>query len=334
MLNTLQEGLSVFSDEEMNNIRSNPEVDKVASFTSNLFQASAYTDGGANGKFFPFQTDLFFEALPDEFVDVKTGAWHWSEGQKDVPIIVPNDYINLYNFGFAPSQGLPQLSKGTIQLANFVVKIEGRGKLATFTGHIVGFTDRINSILVPQTFIDYANKNYGDNESFGPSRLVLVSKNADNSQLVKFITDNGYETNTEDQRNSKFFAIVNIIFSIVLVIGALIVVMGLLGFIQYSQLLIAKSDYELKTLLQLGYKHQTLSKTYMNYFTKVYGILFVSSIIIVIAVKFKLNVMLQLSGFDADEIINYKTILFGIAISCILLLVNVSVARRSVKSLA
>ena len=57
-------------------------------------------------------TYLFFEAVPDRFLDVTSGKWKYEPGDGDIPIIIPRNYLNLYNYGFAKSQGLPQISEG------------------------------------------------------------------------------------------------------------------------------------------------------------------------------------------------------------------------------
>ena len=56
-------------------------------------------------------TDMFFESVPDEFVDIKLDKWHFDESTHTIPIIIPRNYLNLYNFGFAQSRSLPNSRK-------------------------------------------------------------------------------------------------------------------------------------------------------------------------------------------------------------------------------
>ena len=46
-------------------------------------------------------TDMFFESVPDGFVDVNLDKWVFNENEPVIPIIIPRNYLNLYNFGFA-----------------------------------------------------------------------------------------------------------------------------------------------------------------------------------------------------------------------------------------
>ena len=45
-------------------------------------------------------TAMFFESVPDEYVDVNLDKWEFDENERVVPIIIPRNYLNLYNFGF------------------------------------------------------------------------------------------------------------------------------------------------------------------------------------------------------------------------------------------
>ena len=66
---------------------------------------------------------MFFESVPDEFVDVKTENWDYHEGSKDIPIIIPRNYLDLYNFGFAQSRNMPKLSEGILGAMKLMLSI-------------------------------------------------------------------------------------------------------------------------------------------------------------------------------------------------------------------
>ena len=103
-------------------------------------------------------TEMFFESVPDEYVDVNLDKWHFDEFSQVIPIIIPRNYLNLYNFGFAQSRSLPKLSEGLMNLIQMDISLRGNGRVEQFKGKIVGFSNRLNTILVPQTFMDWANK--------------------------------------------------------------------------------------------------------------------------------------------------------------------------------
>ena len=143
MFNTLG-ARSTFTDEEIEDLRSQDFIEAVGVFVSNQFKVNA------SSQMLGFYTELFFESVPDEFIDVSNSRWQWSKGDPEIPVILSRDYLALYNFGFAPSQGLPQFTPNTISKVSMDVNISGNGLRKTFQGRIIGFSDRINSILVPQ----------------------------------------------------------------------------------------------------------------------------------------------------------------------------------------
>lgn len=95
-------------------------------------------------------TAMFFESVPDEYVDVNLDKWEFDENERVVPIIIPRNYLNLYNFGFAQSRSLPQLSEGVMGMVNLDIRITGAGHTENFKGKIAGFSNRLNTILVPK----------------------------------------------------------------------------------------------------------------------------------------------------------------------------------------
>ena len=188
LLNTFNIGNSSFTESEIKEIESNPCFKKVGKFTTNKFEAQASIQFPIENTYTEIRTDLFLESVDDDFLDIKPKDWHWNTKEDEIPIILPNDFINLYNFNYAPGRGLPQISKSTIKLANFKIEIRGIGGNSVYKGKIVGFSNRITSVLVPYTFMEYANKIYGlsqyNNESL---RLIVEAKNNELSNVQNYI---------------------------------------------------------------------------------------------------------------------------------------------------
>lgn len=57
------------------------------------------------------------------------------------------------------------------------VELRGEGKRQHFEGRIVGFSDRLNTILVPQQFMDWANQTFAPEKTVGFSRLIVEAGN-------------------------------------------------------------------------------------------------------------------------------------------------------------
>jgi hypothetical protein len=74
---------------------------------------------------FPFFTDIAFESVPNDFIDVTSKDWKWSENALFVPIIAPNMFLDFYNFQFSFSQNLPQLTHAVVKMIVFKVNLYG-----------------------------------------------------------------------------------------------------------------------------------------------------------------------------------------------------------------
>ena len=275
LLNTM--GMpSSFSADEIEALKKQPGVKSAGVFTPNNFKAMAGAGLGPGGP--QLLTEVFFEAVPDRFIDELPPNWHWSEGDPEIPVMVPSDYLSLYNFGFAPGQGLPQISQNTAKLVSFSVFITVGNKQVTMKGRIAGFSDRINTILAPQSFIDYGNAHFGNGEQRPPSRVIIETTDA--QAVATYLEKMGYETNKEALHSDKVESIARAIMQIALAFGGLIVILSMGSFLQFSDLLIARSDFEIKTLSFLGYNYKRISGFL---FTQVFGVIVIAMILAALA---------------------------------------------------
>lgn len=259
---TLGLGGGGFTEEEIKEIEEQPFADQVAAFLSNQFPISAYTE---NESFPDFYTELFFEAIPDEFIDVKSEDWQWDPEEGTVPVIIPQDYLNLYNFGFAPSQGLPQVPKGVISMINFNLRLQGKGQgnFDVYQGRIVGFSNRVSSILVPLDFLEWANQNYGYFKKSDPSQVIVVSKDPTDPNIIRFLEERGYDTIREKLKSSRMNIILKFVISFLVVVAAIIIGLAFLVFLLSLQLMISRSSDKIRRLNKLGFHYREISRPYI-----------------------------------------------------------------------
>ncbi len=96
----------------------------------------------------------------------------------------------MYNV-FAPAQDLPQLSESSIGAVNIIVECYGPAGVQNFTGHIVAVSDRINSVLVPESFLQWANKKFGNAENVPASRVFLKTADANGPDVAELCATKG-----------------------------------------------------------------------------------------------------------------------------------------------
>ncbi len=333
VLNTAELKSSEFSDREIQNLLDKPFIDEVAPFVANNFELSGSTKRTANIPY--LYTELFFEAVPDKYLDIQDSSWKWSPGDTVIPIILPRDYLNLYNFGFAQSKGFPQISDGMLSMVAFDITVEGVNKKQHFEARIIGFSNRINSILAPYSFVTWANKEFpGRNEPKKPSRLLLVSNNPSDPQLLSFLENHGYETNTEKLKNSRLNFLLRIILSIVGIVSVVIISLAFFVFVLGFQLMITKSKEKLKILLHLGYGYLNLSRFYIWFFALIIVAINAVSFAGLMIIKSKVAVYLSRMSFDIQPGVNTITISLAVLISLSIILINSVIIIMQVRKTA
>ena len=172
---TLTGKAPTFSAEEIADVSQQPFVKEAGTFTPSLFSVVATLGSRKLGV--EFSTEMFFEAVPDDFIDVDLSRWQWHEGDDEVPIILPRNYLDLYNFGFASSQGLPALSESLVSMIKIRFYLRGSAGSKELSGRVVAFSKKLNTILVPQTFMDEMNATLSPDRQPEPSRLILTVSN-------------------------------------------------------------------------------------------------------------------------------------------------------------
>lgn len=155
-----------FSPDELNNIKQLDGVKRIGGFVRNKFPLTLYIwPSGKVGLGAAAKTDLFFESIPDEFLDFVPKEWNWEEDATIVPIMVPKFYLDLWNFGLAPSRiEYPTLSTEAATGMPIQIFI-GDNRETILDGRFVAFSKRINSVLVPASFLDWANQKFGQPDS-------------------------------------------------------------------------------------------------------------------------------------------------------------------------
>ncbi|MBO9727170.1 MAG: hypothetical protein J7623_00885 [Chitinophaga sp.] len=276
-----QSAKSIFTPEEIATIKQQPFVQAFGLVTSSQYKVVIQAPGDLH-----FATDMFFEAVPDSFLDVKNEDWKWSAGDRTIPIILPNDFLNLYNFGFSLSQDLPQISQETVKALPLQVSISNNLVADPYMGHVVGFSDRISSFLVPASFMSWANAKYGTGTVTGTSRVIIKTPDPSNPALVKFLKDNGYTTNQDKLKFSKTRLIVQTIVSVVGFFGLILLFFALLVFSMFIQLVIASCKREIQLLVILGTAPGQLQRYLLKQFVPVYIIIGILSLLIVTGLQY------------------------------------------------
>ncbi|OIP01687.1 MAG: hypothetical protein AUJ98_03585 [Bacteroidetes bacterium CG2_30_33_31] len=330
ILNTIKFSSTDFTKEELQDINSQPFVEKSSAFVSNTFKIGAYSNQSQNIP--SFYTELFFQAIPDNFIDVSDSRWNWNEHKDEIPIIFPGDYLKLYNFGFAQSQGLPQISDKIIGKVAFNVAIEGNGKKKVFKARIIGLTDKLNSILVPLDFMNWANKEFGNSAiSLRTSMLLIETNNPSDPKIFKYLSAKNYETNKERIKNSKTTLFLNLLFGLAISIGLIITTLSLLLFILSFHLLIAKSSNEISLLYNIGYSFRQLLRYYLVVILAILVLLNIFAYILIMVSNQYIIEYFASAGFSFASPNLIYNLFVGLIITSLIFLINIISLRHQLR---
>ena len=330
-LRTISGTRSSFSEDEIRELAAQDFVRSVGCFTPSAYEVSASINAGGG---LAMSTDMFFESVPDAFVDVKTEDWQWSEGDSEIPIIIPRDYLDLYNFGFAQSQDLPEVSEGLLNAIAFHVDISGAGRRTSLRGRIVGFSSRLNTILVPQRFMDWANEHYASEPPHSSARLIMQIEDPTDEHLAAYIQEHGYVTDASKLDASKTGYLLRIVVSIVMSVGLLIMLLAFYILMLSIFLLVQKNASKLETLLLIGYSPTVVSRPYLLLTIGLNVAVYVLSIVLMLVVRSAYLGRLQSLFVDATLPGVWMALLIGAVLLLVVSAINSVAIRHKVRSLA
>lgn len=250
-------GSTDFSEREISDLARRPWVRDVGAFTSASFNVRASVDMGDRS----MSSFLFLESVPDSFLDVSPADWTWTPGDGTVPVIISKDYLTLYNFGFAATQGLPQLSEGLVSSVPLTLTLAGNGREVSFKARIVGFSSRLNTIAVPQQFMDRANSTLGSGTR-APSRLIVEVNTPGDPAIERFLKQNNYEVAGDKMDNGRANYFLTLVTGIIIAVGAVITVLALVILVLSILLLLQRNRETLRNLILLGYTARAVGRPY------------------------------------------------------------------------
>ena len=327
MGNTISGRTNTFSGSEIDDVSSQKFVKKVGKFTSTEYKVDASM--GVNGVNV-LNSELFFESVPDGFVDVPLKDWKYEPGSKEVPIILPRTYINMYNFGFAQSHSLPKISDGLVGMIDFEIFIQAGGKKEQFKGKVIGFSSRLNTILVPQAFMDWSNHEFAPEDHSDPTRLIVEVGNPADENISQYLDENGYEVETDKLDAEKTTYFLRMMVTMVMVVGLVISILSFYILMLSIYLLVQKNSYKLENLLLIGYSPANVSKPYQLLTMGLNIVVLIVAWVVLFFLRSYYMDFIETLFPDIDEGSMLPAILLGLVLFFIVSVLNIIAIRRKV----
>lgn len=327
-LSVLGEGESTgFSQKDVQDITSQPFCKSVGAFTASQYRVvcSLGVQGVAH-----MGTEMFFESVPDRFVDTDLSNWKFNPKEGVIPIVLPRTYLAIYNFGFAQSQSLPKISEGVVGMIDMVVVLRGNGHEERLKGKVIGFSSRLNTILVPESFIQWSNSRYAPEADLTPNRLIVEVNNPTDDAIVKYINDHNLELENDKLDAGRATYFLRVVTVLVMCIGMLISVLSFYILMLSIYLLVQKNTEKLRNLLLIGYSPVRVSLPYQLLTIGMNGIVLLLSFIVLYMVRRYYMNMLWVMFPQMQDGSLIPAFCLGLSLFAIVSIINIVAVRNRV----
>ena len=317
-----------FSNEEIERFKNETFVADAQAVICNNFNVLLLTDDPLVPK---FSSDVFLQTVNAKFLDVPSKKWTWKEGDTIVPIVMPRDFLVMLNT-FMSASDIPQVSEDLAKDINFKLRISNETKKDFITARIVGFTNEIPSLLVPESFMRYANQKYATVKENKITNVMISSKEGEFGEMEKFLEERGLESRKSQVVIGKLKSIVSTLFVVLLVISVVTVVVSGLVLIQYMQLLIANNQYQIRTLLRLGYNPNKIVQLFTRYLAVTFGFVSIIAFVLFLIEKWFVDELFEKGGIAINESLSVVSLISIIISFCIFVSISFLVAKRKIIS--
>lgn len=307
-------------------MKKEPFILDVKPVESNNFTVSIET----NDPMVPrFRGNIFIQTVDPGFLDVKSDKWHWKEGDTLVPMIMPRDFLVMLNT-YMSSAGIPQVSDELAMDIKFKFALMNDTMKEYVSCRIIGFTNEVPSVLVPQNFMNWANKRFAPDAEQKITQIMISGKENEFGLVEQMLKDRHLESKNAQVIVGRLKSMVGTLILVVLVISIIAVFLSGLVLIQYLQLLLSKNLYEVRTLMRLGHHPKTLVRTFLVYFSKVFGLIALLSLGTFIGFKILLDSVFESGGLYIDTHLSVLSILALILAYSLFALASYLSARKGI----
>jgi hypothetical protein len=242
---------------------------------------------------------IFIQSVTNDILDVRLESWHWEEGDDFVPLVMPRDFMLMLN-QFASAYKMPAISEEIAKTLNFKLELRGKGARKSYDSRIIGFSNQMNGVLVPTGFMNFGNAQFSDNVSQDITQVVIVMNERKYSDFEQIMDDLNLDIKENELLVVKVQAVLFVVLSFLLLIALVIIFLSAMMIIQFSLLVLANSQYEIQTLLRLGYHPIDLARYFYRYFLRLLVFVVLMMFPIFILLKTFLDKNIQNFGFSVS----------------------------------
>lgn len=322
---TISGGENEFTNNDIENLSKQTFIQRVGKFTSANYKVDVAL--GMNGNHI-FNSEFFLESIPDSFVTTPKTQWTYTEGSKIVPMILPKSYLAMYNFGYARNHALPRISEGVIGMLDVDMYVHGKAHNKTFRGKVIGFSNQLNTILVPEKFMLWSNKYFSTDNDNATTRLIIDTNNPTDAALTQYLQEQGYEIENNNLSAEKAAFFLRLVVCIVMIIGVIISALSFYLLMLSIYLLVQKNTTKLQNLMLIGYSPNRVARPYqlLTFVLHIFVLLITIVILLIVRPYYMDTLFILLPTLDEGSIL--PTCALGIVLLVLISMVNSMVIRR------
>jgi hypothetical protein len=317
-----------FDQKEIDELKSHPLVAGAAPLIPTQFQLELIVPG-----VFSTPTTLYLEALDKDFIDTVPANFRWEKEGDTIPLIISAQFFEVFN-ALARSNGMTQISEKMAATITPEIICHGLDTTYNYKGKWSAFSDRINTVLAPREFVDWANLKFsgGRPERFG--RVYVKTKDADNKELMNFLDSKGYKVNKDKTKLGSAKKVLEGIFTGLAVFGLLIVILALMLFSFYLQLVIAKSRESIQLLLTLGYSPKWLGNNLSKKFIPTYILIILAALAVTELMQWTFHREIMFNRPELSSFIHWSVIIAAGILMMLSIATNYNLVKRLLRKLA
>lgn len=320
-------GPKTFKEAEIQEIADVEGVESVQMFRVATFPVyGAITFGG-----FQASTEMFLESVPDEVLDVDISRWTADVDDTSVPVVIPRTYLNFYNYGFAAARGTPQIGEDLFSAVPLRLIVRGREGRKEYKGRIVGLTDRLNTILVPDDFLAQANERFGTEEQKAPTRLIVEAGSEASKPLMDLVAERNYILDGGNEDSMRMLSVVRTIISIVVALGLLVSALAFFLLLISILLLIEKNRYKNVTLHELGYPDRMIALPYQALAVSVDVVVWIVGAVVTLLLYPVLSTLMQTISPEFEPSGPGLVLLASLGLCLFFALIHIWLIRRRIR---
>jgi hypothetical protein len=226
---------------------------------------------------------------------------------------------------------MPRLSEGQAEVIPLEFPLSGNGLRSDMPGRIVGFSNRLNTVIVPQEFMEWANERFGSDNDQLPQRLIVEVSSPGDIKIEQYMNDHRYEIAGDKMSSSKANYFLTVISGIVIAVGILISLLSFFVLMLSIYLLLQKNTRKLQDLLLLGYSPAQVSRHYIMLVVALNAVVLVLAIVLMLIGRLAYMDMIHAFGISGSGV--WVAILVGLVIMGTITAGNIHAIRSKINSL-